>query len=592
MRWSEPIFLPAPKRDRRAPTPGPVVALRSATALACLLLPMQPGSAENAPPFDLTGPTLRITVTRGDQSLPIAQVPSLAEGDKVAIAADLPTDQGAHFLMLSAFLRGATNPPPKKWIAAAETWKPKEKANRLALTIPKGARQLVLFLVPETKGAAGAISGTVRNRPGEFVRATQELNQASLDRSRLNTFMAAISSEGNVHPEALRTVAPRLARSLSMKLNADCLSRVVELQASCLLENRDSLVLGDMHSSSVAETIAGAPTDLALQVATTREMGEGLYSPYIGVVRDIARIFGAFGNPDLVYLPALGLQQADGYSLVLNRAPSFGKPRSVIVSAMPVIEADSPPRLRRAVDTPICATRPDLSLPVDGAPLIYSTAYSRNMVVTLSPPDAKPLDLPVEARADVGGYVFTGAPPAGLKGSIKGKLHGYWGFRQFDGPEFTLQYPGTDTPRIADDSPVLLPGSDEALSIEGAVPACIDSIQLVRDQPERRSRKKPKPLIWKTDEEDDNAIAVTLPLKDAKPGAMTLEIRYFGVPAPVRVPLIVQETAPALLPGTVPAAVPTTSPPPDTAPATAPPVAVQPVTPPPAPPPTDTPPKR
>jgi hypothetical protein len=507
---------------------------------------MEPIRADNTAPFDLNGPTLRIRVTHGDVSLPIAQVPSLAEGDRIDIMADLPADQDARFLMLSAFLRGATNPPPKKWISVAETWKTKDKGGTLSLTVPKGARQLALFLVPETGGAAGAISDAVRNKPGEFVRATQELNQASLDRSRLNTFIAAISAQGNSHPETLRTVAPRLARSLSIKLNEDCLSRVVESQATCLLENRDSLVLGDMHTNSVAETIAGAPTDLAMQLSFTREAGEGFYSPYIGVIRDLARMLGTIGNPELSYLPTLSLRNGESLSLILNRAPSFRKPRSVLVSAMPAIEADSPPHLRRVVDTPLCATRPDLVLPVEGAPLIYSTAYSRNMVVTLTGADGKSVDLPVEARADAGGFVFTGQRPAGLQGSIKGKLHGYWGFHPFEGPQFTLQFPGTEALRLGEDNPSLVPGADQSVTIDGAVPSCIDSITLARStaHPLIGGKKKTKPLSWKPDEDGDDSISVALPLKDAKPGPMELEIRYFGMPAPVRVALNVEETAP------------------------------------------------
>src|SRR3546814_7993055 len=95
----------------------------------------------------------------------------------------------------------------------------------LWLQVPEGAKQLVLFFVPETGGASDAISDTVRGRPGEFVRAIQALNQASLDRSRLDAFMGAIQAQANTHPEYLRTLAPTLARSLSMKLNEGCLDR-------------------------------------------------------------------------------------------------------------------------------------------------------------------------------------------------------------------------------------------------------------------------------------------------------------------------------------------------------------------------------
>ena len=76
-------------------------------------------------PFDLVGPNLTATVTRGGKTLPITQVPNLAPGDRLWIQADFPADQAAHYLMVAAFLRGATNPPPQDWFYPCETWKAK-----------------------------------------------------------------------------------------------------------------------------------------------------------------------------------------------------------------------------------------------------------------------------------------------------------------------------------------------------------------------------------------------------------------------------------------------------------------------------------
>src|SRR5437016_3483421 len=76
-------------------------------------------------PFDLGGPNLAITVTRGQKTLPITQVPNLAPGDRLWIQADFPASQSAHYLMVAAFLRGATNPPPEEWFYPCETWKAK-----------------------------------------------------------------------------------------------------------------------------------------------------------------------------------------------------------------------------------------------------------------------------------------------------------------------------------------------------------------------------------------------------------------------------------------------------------------------------------
>ncbi|WP_313808453.1 hypothetical protein [Sphingobium sp.] len=512
------------------PLPSRLKTLHWACGVAAMALNGAAHAADPAP-FELGGPGLRITVTRGKDVLPIAQVPSLAEGDQLSIKADLPQDQGTRFLLLSTFLRGATNPPPKDWIKAAETWKKKAKDNSLALTVPKGARQMTLFLVPDTGGAEATIVDAVRGKPGEFIRATQELNQASLDRSRLDAFMAAIRAQENTHPEYLRSVAPALARSLSMKLNDECLSRVVELQASCLLENREQLVLADVHSSSIAETLTGAPTDLALQLSSMREAGYGFYSPYIGVVRDVARIFGAFSNPEFDYLPTLSIRRAESASLLLNKAPSFQKPKSVLVVGMPAIEADSPPRLRSAANGPICAARPGVVLPVEGAPLIYSTAYARNMMVKLTAGTGETIDLPVEARADRGGYVVksTDPLPAAFSGTVKGHLYGDWGFERFDGPDFALQLPGDAPWKVAGEVPTLVVGRDNALTLSGEAPACIEGVVL------RQGDGAPQSLPWKVQGTD--GLALTLPLGDRGPGDIKVEVKYQGIAAPSLIPL-------------------------------------------------------
>jgi hypothetical protein len=487
-------------------------------AAGTLLLTGAARAADPAP-FDLNGPGLRITVTRGEATLPIAQVPSLAEGDRIRVMADFPTDQRARFLLVSAFLQGATNPPAKDWVRSAEPWKKKDKDRQLDLEVPKGARQLVLFLVPESGGALGAISDAVRGRPGEFVRATQDLNQASLDRARLDAFMTAIRTQENSHPEYLRSVAPVLARSLSMKLNEDCLGKVIESQAACLLEHREALVLADVHTSSLTETLAGAPVDLALQLSSTREAGMGYYSPYIGVIRDIARVFGAFSNPQLDYLPSLTQRQGTGVALLLNAAPSFAKPRSVLVAGMPAIEANSPPRLRAALDRPLCGARPDLLLPVDGAPLIYATDYLREMKLRIEAPGGT-VDVPVRPRADKGGYMIDGPVPAGLSGKLRARLHGLWGFDPFEGPEFRLEFPTAGEWRIAGEPASLVSGRDNPLELEGPSPACVASVTV--------RRGNDQPLAVGATVTDAGRLALTLPLKDVRPGQLTLEFRQLG----------------------------------------------------------------
>ena len=63
--------------------------------------------------FDLLGPRIEMKVSRNGKSLPISQVANLQPGDRLWLHPDFPDDQSARYLLIVAFLRGATNPPPE-----------------------------------------------------------------------------------------------------------------------------------------------------------------------------------------------------------------------------------------------------------------------------------------------------------------------------------------------------------------------------------------------------------------------------------------------------------------------------------------------
>src|SRR5262249_2861036 len=131
-------FGPLGVRVRRLISP---VLLAS---LAALAVHAEAVHADPAP-FDLAGPNLAATVTRGDRTLPVTQVPNLAPGDKLWIQADFPESQSAHYLMVAAFLRGATNPPPSSWFYSCETWTPKCMQSGLTVKVPTDAQQVLVF---------------------------------------------------------------------------------------------------------------------------------------------------------------------------------------------------------------------------------------------------------------------------------------------------------------------------------------------------------------------------------------------------------------------------------------------------------------
>ncbi len=496
-------------------------------ALAALLLGLAPalGAADSAP-FDLKGPELVVNVTRGDRTLPVSEVPNLMAGDRVAIRADLPTTQTARYVMVVAFLRGATNPPPPNWFYRCETWT-RKCVHGLNVTVPQEAQQVLVFLAPSTGGDFSTLMDAVRGRPGAFVRASQDLNQASLDRSRLESYLLAVRAMNEADPARLRAAAPLLARSLAIKVDDKCLQKIPELQAPCLLENQDSLVLNDGHSTSIVEALTNGPaSDLAMEASYTPQLRYGYYSPYIASIIDIGRILGSFHTAQYQYLPALPSAREDHLALTLNAPPSFYDPKSVLVTALPAIEQPQLPPLH-AVDPQeiYCARKSGLVLPVEGAPLVFSTHYAHDVALSLTGSDGRTLELPAVADAGQGGFVVdtTALGAARLGDSVVGILHGYWGFERYQAPTFHLV-------NSRQQAWSLSPGDQSALVIgrEGTVHLTADSVGCVDHIMLKDAAGKELKVDWK--EVKPDAVEVRLPLENAAPGPVTLVVSQFGAP--------------------------------------------------------------
>ena len=525
-------------RDAVAARPAPAadgmnmaLRLRLCLLLASLLWPLA-ASAQPAP-FDLAGPDLDVRVTHNGATLPISQTPNLAEGDQLSIRADLPAGESVHYLLVAAFLRGATNPPPPEWFFRAETWTRKGR-DGVKMIVPAGAEQVVVFLAPQTGGDFATLRDAVRGRPGAFVRASQDLNQAALDRSRLDAFLNAVRKTDPTDPDRLKTVSPLLARSLTIKLNTDCFQKTPELQAPCLMQGSDTLVLNDGHSTSIVEALTGGPSaDLALQLSASPVAHLGYYSPYVAAVFDMARIMDSFRTAQFQYIPALPLTREDHVSLLLNTPPSFHNPLSVLVTALPAVEPPQSPPLEPVDPKQVfCAERTDLVLPVEGAPLAYSTRYAHDMTLRVQTKDGRTVDLPVHADAEKGGFIAdtSGFSASDFGDAIDGSLHGYWGFQPFDGPAFHLRNAHAGPWRLAaDDEAGLIVGRDDTVRLEGEQAACVSGVDL------KGPGGTMQPVDWKSLTAD--RLSVTLPLSDAQPGPVTLLVRQYGMKDADAVPL-------------------------------------------------------
>ncbi|MEG8040896.1 hypothetical protein QP166_16705 [Sphingomonas sp. LR60] len=501
----------------------PVLALAAAVSLT-----LPEAATAQSTTFDLSGPTLTMRVTRGGVTLPAGQVPGIRAGDKLEVRADMPADQSAHYVLVVAFLRGATNPPPKDWFFKAETWDKNPKKSGLSITVPEGTGQAIAFMAPETGGGYNALVKAVRGRPGVFVRAAQDLFQASLDRARLETFVNGVARIEESAPERLVPVSTALAGTLAIKLNADCLSRARSLQASCLTQNRDGMVLQTGGGTTLAEVLGGTTTQFAYSLAATKEGGAGIYSPYISLARDFARLFGVFRSASYQYAPALAVGSGERLRLQLNSPPSFQNPQTVLVAPLPPIGNAAPPPLRAAAKDAVCLAQPGLVLRLDDAPLLFATDFARDLRLRLGLQDGRSVELPVTTDAERGGLVVADAQKIGQVGVSEAALVGRWGFDTFTGPRFPVQNGAPTAWQPKPDDAVVI-GRDAPLTLQGGASSCVEQVAL------RDRGGATRPVEWKASAGDE--ITATLPLARTRPGELTLLIAQYGGAQPAQLTL-------------------------------------------------------
>jgi len=478
--------------------------------------------------FDLTGPKIEVQVTRSGKKLGIADVPNLQGGDRVWIHVDLPEDQSVHYLLVAAFLRGTTNPPPENWFTRAETWNRQVIAEGVTVTVPAEAQQAVLFLAPETGGDFSSLRSAVRSKPGAFVRAVQDLNLASLDRTRSDRYLANIRSSADLEPKALHDRSLVLARTLGIRVDQQCFDRPPELQSTCLIQNSDQLVLDDGHTESmVAALTSGPSSDLMGAISATAIAGGGTFSPYVGAVVDMARILGNLHTAAYQYIPALALPKGAALNLRLNNPPSFRNPKSVLVVALPAVEAVQTPPLRAVnPDGILCLQKSPMVLPVDGAPLAYSTDIGHDFALRIKARGGNNLELPATADAERGGFVVnTGAlQNASLETDVTAVLHGYWGFDAFEGPAFHLRNSRAAAWTIKpEDRDALILGRSDTIHVLSDSAVCASSVTVQNEQ------HKELKTTWSATKPGE--LEIQVPLQAETSGALKLTVKQYGLPA-------------------------------------------------------------
>ena len=511
--------------------------------------------ADNAR-FDLVGPKIDVRVTRGSSTLPIAEVPNLQSGDKIWVKADLPASQSNHLLLIVAFLRGTTNEPPDNWFTKIETWD-KKRVEGTTITVPAEAEQAILFVAPETGGDFNTLRSAVKGKPGLFIRAVADLNEASFEQQRIERYLAAMKSVPQNDAKAIQDRSAKLASTLALKPNADCFKKPVEQQVTCLTQSSAPVLLDDGHGRSIAEAVStGASSDFINAASFTQPGGGGLYSAYVGAAVDLVHLVNQMRTAQYQYIPAISFPQDSTLNLKLNAPPSFHKPESVIVIGLPAIQKTEPPPLHpHDANQVACLLQPTMTLSLEGAPLVFSTSFAHDLVLHLNRTGA-PTDIPLTPDAFEGGLAVAkerprqalriaksqadGAEP--LKADVKigtsrdltitGTVRGYWGFDSFEGPTLTVQQVDGKDWKIVSDTQ-LLAGQENHLTLKGDGAACVEHIALTKNE------SKDVEVTFKPDTAKDvkNTLDLDISLTKVLPGGYSLAIQQYGNSTRNNVPL-------------------------------------------------------
>ena len=528
-------------------------AVAAACLLAAILTPAL--HAADTARFDLIGPKIDVRVTRGGVSLPIAQVPSLQPGDKIWVKADLPSTQSNHLLLIVAFLRGTTNEPPDDWFTLIDTWD-KKNIEGTTITVPQGAEQAIMFIAPQTGGDFKTLRSAVKTRPGIFIRADADLNEASFQQQRIERYLAAMKGVSD-DPKAIQERSAKLAATLALKPNAACFKQPVDQQVICLTQSSAPVLLDDGHGQNLAEALSNGPSsDFINQASYTQPAGGGLYSAYVGTIVDAVQLIASLRTARYQYIPGLSFPEDQTLNLRLNMPPSFHKPQSVIVVALPAIQkALLPPLKPHDPNQVACLLQPRMVLSLEGAPLVFATSFAHDLVLHLNRTGAV-TDLPLEADPGAGGLVVAKekkreplrpneplkAAPTAAKTqpkigtatdlTVTGTVRGYWGFDAFEGPTLTVQQVAGKDWKIVGNTQ-LLAGQDNKLTLTGNAIGCVQHIALSTD------KAKDVDVTFKPDPDKDkkNTLALNVPLKSVQPGGYALAIQQYGDADRDKVPL-------------------------------------------------------
>jgi hypothetical protein len=215
----------------------------------------------------------------------------------------------------------------------------------------------------------------------------------------------------------------------------------------------------------------------------------------------------------------------------------------VVVVALPPVSQVKPPPFRAVnPEEARCAEKPGLVFSAEGAPVVFSTQLARDLTLHIESEGngkTSAVDLPVTADPSAGGLVLVNPAPALPEGELTAELRAKWGFENWNGPHFHLQVAQSGKWALAPgELSALIVGRMDTVHLQGDSTVCIERI-------DGQTGKNPAmKLAWKPGKSD--TLEVSVPMKDAEPGPVALDVYQYGLPKPDKLSLTAYAEAASL----------------------------------------------
>lgn len=456
------------------------------------------------------GPVLDIRVQRGDQVLPLLQVPRLQMGDELLVRPDPDSLAEGRWILMLGLISPAGNQVRTRAVDPAELQEPA----RLQITADDQAP--VIVLAPQLRNLFGLYT-SFRESSALLDEVIQSDPQRFYDLQRLDEVNQAISALAQGLDDALQRRTP--AESIAATRSLAQTFGLAQVDPECFRNN-------SVNTQCVAINIV-ANKDFVLPAASELGMlaGNKGAADLTGFLADKVKVFSSAGDflsnkfrDQYDFAATFGRRWRDSSYTQLFSLARFRK--GSIKTAYVYVPASfkgETPQLQLDSSSPLCLSRGLLPVRARERMPVLNPWHSWRLLLREREGGALLADTGEVSFSPAHSQLrFTPPPlPPGL-GQVQATVQGQFGFEAITLPPVWLVLPPSDLAAQLQGADSLIAGEQAELRLDAAAQACVHTLRLSRDGRALARSSADAPG------------RVSVDLRETAPGPVTLTLEVLG----------------------------------------------------------------